>query len=385
MLDAGCNNAEVRDDEFYLGMKHERLEGDEYYEMVEEFMQAVHHRYGDGGQLMVQFEDFRNEYAQPLLDKYRNTHLCFNDDVQGTGVITTASVIGALKMQGLPPTALADQKFVIAGAGSSGLGVATQLAQACEHMGVCSTDQARKNFYVCSSLGLIGNDDTAEYGAPNHARGMGEDRKVWVRDDLPDGMPLEKVVEAVKPDILLGLSTVGGIFTEEIMRTMANHADRPIIFPLSNPTTKAECTPREAYDATDGAAIFSSGSPFDALTHGDGSTTVFSQCNNMFIFPGVGLGATVVGAKNVTDKMLFQAAKACADSVTEEECAQGQTLPSVARIREVSLNVAVAVAEEAMVSGCNIPIEGDTAAVRLAIEKQMYDPVYVPLVENIYR
>jgi malate dehydrogenase (oxaloacetate-decarboxylating)(NADP+) len=273
-----------------------------------------------------------------------------------------------------------EQRVVCVGAGSAGIGVCQLIVDAMVNMGMDEKD-AMNRVYICSSKGLIGQAG-GPHGDPNHGRGIQEDRKPWVRSDLPDGLPLEDLVKQVQPTVLLGLSTVPGIFTEEILREMASYCERPIIKPMSNPTSKSECTADEAFKFTDGRAIFASGSPFPPVTV-NGQTFTPSQCNNMYIFPGIGLGASICGAKRITDMMMIKASIACAQSTTDEEKAAGMTLPSIRRIREVSCEVAMAVIREAVATGENrkpVPSES-LETLRSYVARKMYDPTYAPLVD----
>lgn len=371
-IDVGTNNEALRSDPFYLGIQHERLTGERYVDVIDEFVAAVRHRWPN---VLIQFEDFSSDNAQRLLDRYRDTVLCFNDDIQGTGATTLAGCMGALRARGLPVTALSDQTILVAGAGSAGIGVANVLLQAMVEQGT-DPEVAKKAFYVVDQHGLLSKDRIDEL-APEQA--------AFARDASEGnaGLPLQEVVGRYKPTMLLGMTTVGGLFDEKLVRTMYEHCDRPIIFPLSNPTHKAECTAEEAFRWTEGNCIFASGSPFDPVEV-DGKTYFPTQCNNMFVFPGLGLGATLVGAKRVTDRMLYVAAEALANFLDEDELAAGKVFPHVSHIRDVSHCVAVAVVEEALRTGeATRPLpECDVADLGAFVRKKMYDPVYVPLVEK---
>lgn len=369
VLDVGTDNEELLNDQFYMGMKHKRIRGKPYNLLVEEFMQAVRYRWPG---VLVQFEDFSSDNAQMLLNKYRNDHLCFNDDIQGTGATTLAGLLGALRAKGDDVTALGDQRIVIAGAGSAGIGVGQVLKQAMIEQGR-SEEEASKAFFVVDQNGLIGKERLPDL-SPEQAE--------FVRDS-DNGMPLLDVVSKYKPTMLLGMTAVGGLFKEDIIREMAAHCDKPIIFPLSNPTTNAECTAEQAFEWTDGRCIFASGSPFDPVEMDDGRIFYPTQCNNMYVFPGIGLGATVSGAKMVTDRMLYIAAEALANYVSPEEHAQGKVFPHISNIREVSHRIAVAVAEEAIRVGLSTRLkESDLENLPEIMTSKMYYPEYVPLIEK---
>jgi len=369
VLDVGTDNEELLNDPFYIGMPKKRLHGKEYYHLVDEFMQAVRHRWPN---VLVQFEDFSSDKAQNLLDKYRDTHLCFNDDIQGTGATTLSGVLGALRAKGADVNSLGEQRIVVAGAGSAGIGVAQVLMQAMMEQGR-TEEEAKKAFFIVDQDGLLGKDRSDT---------LSREQAAFARDE-DGGLSLLDVVKKHKPTILLGMTTVGGLFSEEIITEMASSCERPIIFPLSNPTTNAECTAEQAFEWTDGKCIFAAGSPFDPVTMEDGRVFYPTQCNNMYVFPGIGLGATVCGAKTVSDRMLYVAAEALANFVTEEELAQGKVFPHISNIREVSHRVAVAVVREAAREGQATKLkEKDMDNLEDYVAKKMYDPLYVPLIEK---
>eukprot|EP00560_Eucampia_antarctica_P008379 CAMPEP_0197826112 /NCGR_PEP_ID=MMETSP1437-20131217/3096_1 /TAXON_ID=49252 ORGANISM="Eucampia antarctica, Strain CCMP1452" /NCGR_SAMPLE_ID=MMETSP1437 /ASSEMBLY_ACC=CAM_ASM_001096 /LENGTH=611 /DNA_ID=CAMNT_0043426391 /DNA_START=63 /DNA_END=1898 /DNA_ORIENTATION=+ len=369
VLDSGTNNEKLLNDPFYLGLQRKRLRGAEYFQQVDEFMQAVTHRWPN---VLVQFEDFSSDVAQIILNKYRENVLCFNDDIQGTGATTLAGVLGALRVKGQDVTALGDQKIVIAGAGSAGIGVAQVLLQAMMEHGR-TYEEAIKCFFIVDQDGLLGIDRINE---------LTREQQIFARD-TEGGMALQDVVSKHKPTMLLGMTGVAGIFTESLITEMAEHCERPVIFPLSNPTTKAECTADQAFYWTKGRCIFASGSPFDPVTMDDGKIYYPTQCNNMYIFPGVGLGATICGAKIVSDQMLYVAAEALANFVTDEELQQGKVFPHISKIREVSHKVAVAVIKQAMVEGHASKFESkEISDLESFVARKMYDPNYVPLVEK---
>jgi len=368
VIDVGTDNEELLEDDFYLGVQKKRLKGAKYYQLVDEFMQAVRHRYPN---VLVQFEDFSSDKAQILLNHYRHNHLCFNDDIQGTGATTLAGVLGALRAKGEEVHDLGKQRIVIAGAGSAGIGVAQVLMQAMIEQGR-TPEEAKDCFFVVDATGLLGveNNDS-----------LSQEQGEFTRTE-DGGMPLDEVVKKYKPTMLLGMTGVGGLFTEEIIRDMATNCERPVLFPLSNPTIKAECTAEQAFEWTNGKCIFASGSPFDPVSM-DGKTFYPTQCNNMYIFPGLGLGASLCGAERVSDKMLYVAAEALANFVTDEDLEVGKVFPPLNQIRDVSRRVAVAVIQQALKEGQASKLNGkDIDDLETFVEKKMYDPVYVPLVEK---
>ena len=240
--------------------------------MVDEFMTAVFDRWPN---TVVQFEDFESSKAMPLLEKYRHKFRCFNDDIQGTGCVTLAGVIAAARQAGMP---LTEMSFLCAGAGSAGLGVCHQIVDGMVEAGL-TREEAMKRFVICTSVGAIGKADGA-HGDPNASRGLNEERAVWVNEAVSDGTSLTDVVKQFKPTCLLGLAAQpAGLFTEEMVSSMVDYTDCPIVMPMSNPTAKAECTPAQAYEWTGGKAVVATGSPFEAVTIG-GKKLIPSQCNN---------------------------------------------------------------------------------------------------------
>ena len=376
MLDVGTNNQELLDNPRYLGMAHKRLTGDEYFELVDEFMAAMRHHFPNA---CVQFEDFQSEVAGTILEKYRHNTLCFNDDIQGTGCVALAGLLSALQAQGKHPESLKDQRILVAGAGSAGLGVAAMLVQGMMQQGL-SEAEARARFYICDKDGLIGaeREGTLELTQAD-----------FMRRDLPAGMSLEQVAAAAKPTILLGLSSVGGLFSQTLVETVQASAEAQdskgaIIFPLSNPTANAECTLEQALEWTGGKCVFASGSPFEPVTTPEGVTYTPSQCNNMFIFPGLGLGLSVGGAKKCTDATLYDISIALASSLTTAERANGQVFPTVSRIREVSEAIAIATIKSTIKQGLATKVkEGED--IQALLDRKTYYPRYVPLGMSPYR
>ena len=378
MLDVGTNNDALLADEGYVGIAKRRLEGDEYYEMVEEFMVAVFDRWPN---TVVQFEDFESSKAMPILAKYRHKYRCFNDDIQGTGCVTLAGVLAAARQANLD---LTQMSFLCAGAGSAGLGVCAQIVDGMVEAGLTRAE-AMKRFVICTSVGAIGSPD-GKHGDPNYKRGLSEERAAWLNPAVSDGLPMDEVVQQFKPTCLLGLAAQpAGLFTEGMVRSMVDYTDSPIVMPMSNPTAKAECTPQQAYEWTNGKAVVATGSPFPPTTMPDGRVLIPSQCNNMYVFPGIGLAASISGVKEITDQMLYAAAVACVDAMTPDEVASGRTFPAIDRIRDVSHSVAVAVIQVALDADLTTKITREQVpnddALNSLVAKKMYDPQYVPLVD----
>ena len=375
VLDVGTNNTSLHEDPEYMGIREPRLEGEEYMDMVDEFMAAVKFRWPNA---MIQFEDFESKKAQPLLERYRNRYRMFNDDIQGTGAVTLAGVLSAIKISG---QRIQDVRVLCAGAGSAGMGVCNQLLEGMVAAGVPRTE-ARKNFSLMTNLGVIGAPDGVN-GNPNHApENFNENQLPWINASLSDGMGLKDAIETFKPNVLLGLSTAGSLFSEPIIRAMAEINERPIIMPMSNPTASAECTPEEAYLWSDGRAIVSTGSPFDPVEF-QGKTLYPSQCNNMYLFPGLGLAASVSGVKKITDKMLYEAALAVAAVLSPEEQLAGRTFPHISRIRDVTVAVAKAVIIEGrkrnLLLSSKATQEVADEDLDALIRRKMYYPAYTPL------
>jgi malate dehydrogenase (decarboxylating) len=380
VLDVGTDNEELLNSPYYFGIQQPRLRGKEYDDFVDEFVQAVKNRWPNA---LVQFEDFSTKNAMPILKRHRDNVLCFNDDIQGTAVTVLAGVYGAMASIGSKPSAIVDQTFVICGAGSAGMGIANFLHSAMVHHGL-SKEDAYKRFYVVDHKGLITSARVLEASAPGV-----EDLRAFAasRDDLPEGMTLEDVVAAAKPTVLMGASTARGIFTETILRTMGECHERPIIMPLSNPTSCAECTAEEAAKATGGRAIFSAGSPFDDVVV-DGRTMVANQGNNFYVFPGLGLGTILVGADHISDGMLNAAAEAIPKILTREQLNRGEIYPAIKRIRDISVKVAAAVMRQAIFEGregrdgkiAQIFHQEGLPALEQYARSSMYYPEYRPTV-----
>lgn len=371
-LDVGTNNEKLLDDPFYLGRQHRRLTGEDYYNVIEEFMSAVKLRWPS---CLVQFEDFSNANAANLLEKYRDRHLCFNDDIQGTGSVALAGILTALRAQGKAAKEITKQRIVCLGGGSAGLGVINSLIDGMVEEGL-SREVANKNVWVVDADGLIAQGRSS----------ISDAQKPFVRTDLPNGLKLKDTVDKVKPTILLGLSGAGRTFTEDVVRSMAANTERPIIFPLSNPTDHAECTAEEAFTWTDGRAIVASGSPFDPVQY-NGKTYYPSQGNNMYIYPGIGLGVVCCRAKKVTNAMFYAAAKKLASIVPEEDVQAGRVYPDIAKIREVSKQIAIEVCKEAFASNlATIHPPKNERELEYLVENAMYIPEYAPLVHapNIF-
>jgi malic enzyme len=369
-LDFGTNNEELLADDQYLGWPHHRLRGDAYFDLVEEFVEAV--RTVLPGAL-VQWEDFRKDNALKILDKYRDRLPSFNDDIQGTGAVVAAGLVCALSEIGQP---LEDQRIVIHGAGAGGLGVARQIEAAMVRCGMSAADR-RAAIAVLDRGGLLVDDREI---ADAYKRELAWPAALAADRGLPDPSQrdLAKVVAQFRPTVLLGVSGQGGAFTETIVRDMAQHVERPIIFPSSNPTENSEATPSDLFEWTNGRALVATGSPFPDLEY-DGRTIEIGQGNNVFIFPGLGLSVLALGARKVTDGMIAAASDALAAQVTADEHARGLLFPSVDRLRSVSFAVAIGAGQQAIEEGV---AEATEQSVEDRIAAYVWDvdyPEYVPV------
>ncbi|KAM7065673.1 NADP-dependent malic enzyme, mitochondrial [Acridotheres tristis] len=334
LLDVGTDNEALLNDPLYIGLKHKRVRGKQYDELIDEFMQAVTNKYGMN--CLIQFEDFANANAFRLLNKYRNRYCTFNDDIQGTASVAVAGIFAALR---ITKNKLSDQKFVFLGAGEAAMGIAHLILMAMEKEGV-SQEDAIKKIWMVDSKGLI----VKGRSHLNHEKEM-------FAQDHPSVDTLEEVVQKVKPTAVIGVAAVAGAFTEQLLQDMAAFNERPIVFALSNPTSKAECTAEQCYRLTQGRGIFASGSPFPKVTLPNGQTFFPGQGNNAYVFPGVALGVIACGVRHVSDEIFLLTAETIAAQVTEQNLAEGRLYPPLASIREVSLKIAVKIVDWAYKQG----------------------------------
>jgi len=328
MLDVGTNNEQLLKDPYYVGLRRKRLTGKAYYDFIDEFITAARKAFPS---VLIQFEDFANHSAFQLLDKYRTQYCVFNDDIQGTAAVALAGLFSALRIKG---GKLSEERLLFLGAGEAATGIADLVVTAMMAEGL-SEAEARKRIWLVDSRGLVVKD----------REGLNKHKLPYAHEHAPVGDFLS-AIKTLKPTAIIGVAAVGGTFTLEVLRTMAEINEQPIVFALSNPTSKAECSAEEAYRHTDGRALFACGSPYDPVTL-NGKTFVPRQGNNSYIFPGVGLGAIACGATLVTDEMFMAAARTLAGLVTDDDLKQGSLYPALPRIREVSLQIAAAVARVA--------------------------------------
>jgi malate dehydrogenase (oxaloacetate-decarboxylating) len=343
MLDVGTNRESLLKDPMYVGNRHPRVRGERYDAFIEAYVETATKLFPNA---LLQWEDFAPGNGRRVLEKYRNRICTFNDDMQGTGAITLAAAVSAVRVCGSP---MRNQRVVIFGAGTAGLGIADQIRDAMKREGL-SQEDASARLWLVDTEGLL-TDDMGErlkdYQAP-YARPAAEVKR-WKRNGTPDTIDLAEVVRQVRPTMLIGASTVAGAFTEAIVREMAKHCERPIVFPLSNPAPMAEATPADLIAWTEGRGLIATGSPFQPVTY-RGVTYVIGQVNNAMLYPGLCLGAIVSRARRISDNM-FAAAANAVSSLVAVRLPGASLLPHVDDLRIVSLTVAVAVAEAAVEDG----------------------------------
>ena len=355
MIDVGTDNETLRADPLYIGLRQKRIRGADYAAVIDEFMNAVQKLFPG---VLVQFEDFGNHNAFSLLERYRDRMCVFNDDIQGTGAVALAGILSALRITG---QRLADQRVLFLGAGEAAIGIAHNIVACLVENGLTPAE-ARQHCWFVDSKGLVvhGREGLTEHKAPfAHAR-----------PPCPD---LLDAVNSLKPTMLIGASGQPGVFTREIIAAMGKINVRPVVFALSNPTSRAECTAEQAYAWTEGRAVFASGSPFPPVTL-NGATLVPGQGNNAYVFPGIGLGVVATGARRVTDAMFIKAAHALASLVYDSELAEGRVYPALTRIHDVSHTIALAVAEEVFAQKLNTHSRPDDLPG--FIRSQMFKPEY---------
>ncbi len=365
VLDVGTNNQELLDDPMYMGWRHKRVTGQEYEDFIALFIEAVQRRWPD---VLLQFEDFAQANAMPLLEKYRNELCCFNDDIQGTASVAVGTLLAACKAK---QQTLGQQKVVFLGAGSAGCGIAEHIIAAMQVEGL-SEAEARQRIFMVDRFGLLtqGMDNLLDF--QQRLAQQAGDVAGWAGNDEPYASLLE-VVRHAEATVLIGVSGQRGLFSEEVIRELHAHCPQPLVMPLSNPTSKVEATPEEILRWTDGQALVATGSPFAPVSI-NGRTVHIAQCNNSYIFPGIGLGVIACKASRISDRMLMAASNAlaeCSPIVTGEGDA---VLPSLKDIQQVSRKIALAVAREAQVEG--LALETSEEVLLAAIERNFWVPEY---------
>ncbi|KAM9382578.1 NADP-dependent malic enzyme [Phaethornis superciliosus] len=366
MLDVGTDNEALLKDPLYIGLRHKRIRGQAYDDLLDEFMEAVTARYGIN--CLIQFEDFANANAFRLLHKYRNKYCTFNDDIQGTASVAVAGLLAALR---ITKNKLSDHTVLFQGAGEAALGIANLIVMAMEKEGV-SKDAAIKKIWLVDSKGLIVKGRASLTSEKQHFAHQHAEMK-----------NLEDIVKDIKPSVLIGVAAIGGAFTKQILQDMAAINKRPIIFALSNPTSKAECTAEQCYKYTEGRGIFASGSPFDPVTLPSGQTLYPGQGNNSYVFPGVALGVIACGVKHIGEEVFLTTAEVIAQQVSEKHLQEGRLYPPLATIQQVSVKIAVKIAEEAYKNNTasTYPQPKDLEAF---IRSQVYSTDYVSFVADSY-
>lgn len=363
-LDVGTNNEKLLNDPFYMGNRHRRISGDDYYEFVDKFIKAVKRRWPDA---MVQFEDFAQPNAMPLLKRYRDQICCFNDDIQGTAAVTVGTLLAACRSKGVT---LSSQKVVFVGAGSAGCGIAEQVISQMVSEGI-SDAQARSQIFMIDRFGLLteGMTDLRDF----------QQALVQRKDAIAgwsfsgDYASLRDVMNCAAPDILIGVSGVAGLFTEAVVRAMKKNCELPIIMPLSNPIKQIEARPEKIIEWTDGEVIIATGSPFKPIEY-KGKTFAIAQCNNSYIFPGIGLGVLAAKASRITDEMLRVASETLAEASPLANTGSGGLLPPLTQLAQLSRKIAFAVAKMAMQQG--VAAELDDESLLRKIEANFWKPQY---------
>lgn len=354
MLDVGTNNKQYLDDPMYLGINQQRPRGEEYFEIVDEFIEAVSKVFPDA---LIQFEDFLTPNAYALLQKYRDRVLCFNDDIQGTAGVALAGIYASTQISGLN---FADLRIMFLGAGSAATGIADLISYAMQKEGLSEQE-------ACNRLWFVDVNGLVVKGCP----GLMPHNQPYIKDHEPLGFV--QAIEKIRPHILIGATGTPNTFTREVIELMSRINERPTIFALSNPTSRAECTAEQAYAWSHGKAIFASGSPFAAVDL-DGKTYKPGQGNNVYIFPGIGLAAVISKARTITEDMFLLAARCLARQVSDADLQRGTIYPPLKNIREVSLQIAIAVANHAWDHGLAQAPQPDN--LEQTIRDYMYDPKY---------
>ncbi len=366
-LDVGTNNPRLLEDPLYLGYRHPRLRGAEYDAFVEKFVLGVKRNFPDA---LLQWEDFAKHTAFNNLARYRERILSFNDDIQGTGATAASALMTAMRIK---ESRFQDERYVVVGMGQAGTGICMNIRALLKEEGL-SEEEIRRRIFAVDMQGLLLDDDPALEGPQKPLA----QRRAWVEGwtlDDPNRIGLADVVRNAKPTVLIGVTAQPGLFSDAILAETARHTERPIVMALSNPTHKCECSPEAVWKATDGKGLVATGSPFPPMEWA-GRRLQASQCNNMYIFPGVGLGALVSHASRVTDEMFLAASRAISRLVTPEQEAMGLLLPEMKHIRQVSAAVAVAVAREARDSGLGRLLDdGQLAEI---VRKAQWTPGYAP-------
>lgn len=365
VLDLGTNNQQRLSDPMYMGWRHYRITGQDYDDFIEEFILAVQRRWPDA---LIQFEDFAQKNAMPILERYKDRVCCFNDDIQGTAAVTVGSLIAACKASG---TKLSKQRIVFLGAGSAGCGIAEAIIAQMMSEGIDDL-QARKQIFMVDRWGLLTDAMPNLLNFQQKLVQASRSLNDWTLTD--PNISLLDVVSNVKPTVLIGVSGAPGLFSEDVIKTMYQNCEHPIVFPLSNPTSRVEATPFDILHWTQGNALVATGSPFDPVLMEDGTRIPIAQCNNSYIFPGIGLGVLACEAKRVTDEMLMESSRALAECSPLAINGQGPMLPFLNEIQSVSKHIAFAVAKKAIEQGIALKITDE--ALKERIDATFWKPKY---------
>lgn len=366
MLDVGTNNEKLLNDPMYMGARHPRISQEDYDEFIDMFIKAVKRRWPE---VMIQFEDFAQPNAMPILNRYRDNICCFNDDIQGTAAVTLGTILAACRTT---ERKLSDMKVVFVGAGSAGCGIAEMLIQQMVHEGL-SDEQARKQVFMIDRFGLLTEGMEGLRDFQQKLQQSKEDIAEWTFSG--DYASLLDVVHCAKPDILIGVSGQPGLFTEQVVRAMKQHNALPIIFPLSNPSRQVEARPEQVIEWTDGQVVIATGSPFKPVQFNE-QVYPIAQCNNSYIFPGIGLGVIATKASLISDEMLMAASTALANASPLANTGVGALLPPLTEIAELSKQIAFAVGKVAMQQELALEMSDD--ALRSSIEKNFWSAEYRP-------
>ncbi|APR70954.1 MULTISPECIES: NAD-dependent malic enzyme [Acinetobacter] len=363
-IDVGTNNQALLNDPIYMGLKSPRITGEEYYQFVEKIISAIRKRWPN---VLIQFEDFAQHNAMPLLNQYRDRICCFNDDIQGTAAVTVATLIAASRAQGKQ---LKDQTITFVGAGSAGCGIAEHIVRQMIDEGL-SDHEARSRIFMVDRFGLMTDQQANLLDFQKKLATPVAAIQSW--EGFSDNIALLDVVKNAKPSILIGVSGQAGLFSEEVIKTLAKYYKHPIILPLSNPTSQVEAQPKDIIEWTQGSAIVATGSPF-APVYYEGKPYSIAQCNNSYIFPGIGLGVLACGATHISDSMLMAASTALADCSPRLKNPAADLLPNINDIQQVSKFIAFKVAKAAMADGLAVPMSNDL--LKTVIDDNFWTPEY---------
>jgi malate dehydrogenase (oxaloacetate-decarboxylating) len=364
MLDVGTNNRKLLDDPMYMGARHKRIDQDSYDEFVELFISAVKRRWP---QVMLQFEDFAQPNAMPLLQKYRDRICCFNDDIQGTASVTVGTLLAACRSKGVK---LSEQRVAFVGAGSAGCGIAEQIISQMVSEGI-PAEQARSQVFMVDRFGLLTQGMVNLRDFQEKLVQTSEAINGW--DIAADYATLIEVMHGAKPDILIGVSGQAGLFTEQVITAMQAHCETPIIFPLSNPSRQVEATPSQVINWTKGQVIIATGSPFEPVEY-EGQTFPIAQCNNSYIFPGIGLGVVAANISRITDDMLQVASETLAAASPLANNESNELLPPLTAIAQLSRDIAFAIAQVAFRQNLALPMSDEELFDK--IDRNFWKPIY---------